>query len=90
MADSLPKSSVSPQVSVYECEITLKFRLLEESQVINNREHLLEVLMDAFSYGNDEFVETLDSQVDIVEVPAVEASPLMRRQLIRLSNRSQD
>jgi hypothetical protein len=77
MADSLPTSSVSPQVGVYECEITLKFRLLEESQVIN-------------SYGNDEFVETLDSQVDIVEVPAVEASPLMRRQLIRLSNRSRE
>ncbi|MEB3252973.1 MAG: Npun_R1517 family heterocyst differentiation transcriptional regulator [Cyanobacteriota bacterium] len=90
MADSLPKSSGSPQVGVYECEITLKFRLLEESQVMNNREHLLELLMDAFSYGNDEFVETLDSQVDIVEVPAVEASPLMRRQLIRLSNRSRD
>ncbi|MBU6229132.1 MAG: Npun_R1517 family heterocyst differentiation transcriptional regulator [Cyanobacteria bacterium REEB459] len=86
MASSARKSSIPTRVSVYECEITLKFRFLEENQVINNRDQLLEVLMDAFSYGNDEFFEALDSQVRVVEVPEVEASPLMRRQLIRLRN----
>ncbi len=88
MASSAKKTSIPPQVGVYECEITLKFRFLEENQVVNNREQLLEVLMDAFSYGNDDFVETLDSQVNVVQVAEVDASPLMRRQLIRLRNLS--
>lgn len=51
-----------------------------------DRDQLLELLIDAFSYGSDEFVEQLDSQVDISEVSEMQASPLMRRQLIRLRN----
>ncbi|MGF1568253.1 MAG: Npun_R1517 family heterocyst differentiation transcriptional regulator [Nodosilinea sp.] len=86
MATSVPQSSIESQVGVYECEITLKFRLLEENRVMSNRDRLLEVLVDAFSYGSDEFVETLASKVNVTEVSAVEASPLMRRQLIRLQN----
>jgi hypothetical protein len=86
MATSLPQSSVPSQVGVYECEVTLKFRLLEESRVMDKRERLLELLIDAFSYGSDEFVEALESQVDVTEISEVEASPLMRRQLIRLRN----
>jgi hypothetical protein len=86
MATSLPQSSVQSQVGVYECEVTLKFRLLEESRVMGKRERLLELLIDAFSYGSDEFVEALESQVDVTEISEVEASPLMRRQLIRLRN----
>lgn len=88
MTSFVKKTSTPPQVGVYECEITLKFRFLEENQVVNNSEQLLEVLMDAFSYGNDDFVEALDSQVNVVQVPEVDASPLMRRQLIRLRNLS--
>ncbi|XGB42434.1 MAG: Npun_R1517 family heterocyst differentiation transcriptional regulator [Nodosilinea sp. LVE1205-7] len=86
MPPSARKSSAPAQVGIYECEITLKFRFLEENQVIDNRDRLLEVLVDAFSYGNDEFVEALDSHVNVVQVPEVDASPLMRRQLIRLRN----
>ncbi|MEA5452213.1 Npun_R1517 family heterocyst differentiation transcriptional regulator [Leptolyngbya sp. CCNP1308] len=86
MATSAPRPSVKPQVGVYECAITLKLRILEESHVMADREHLLEQLIDAFSYGSDEFVEQLDAQVEVAEVAEIQASPLMRRQLIRLRN----
>jgi len=86
MANSAPTPSTDTQVGVYECEITLRFRILEENHVIHNREHLLELLLDAFSYGSDEFVESLAAQVEVAEVSPVAASPLMRRQLIRLQN----
>ncbi|MBD2230035.1 Npun_R1517 family heterocyst differentiation transcriptional regulator [Phormidium tenue] len=86
MATSAPRPPVEPQVGVYECAITLKFRILEESHVMADREHLLEQLIDAFSYGSDEFVEQLDAQVEVAEVAELQASPLMRRQLIRLRN----
>jgi len=86
MATSAPHPAAEAQVGVYECAITLKFRILEESGVIANRDHLLELLIDAYSYGSDEFVEQLESQVDVSEVSEMAASPLMRRQLIRLRN----
>ena len=86
MATSAPRPSVEAQVGVYECAITLKFRILEDSHAMANRDHLLEQLLDAFSYGSDEFVEQLESLVEVNEVSAMDASPLMRRQLIRLRN----
>lgn len=86
MATSAPRSLTETQVGVYECAITLKFRLLEDGHVMADRDHLLELLLDAFSYGSDEFIEQLDSQVEVSEVSEIEASPLMRRQLIRLRN----
>lgn len=86
MATSASHSPLPSQVGVYECEITLKFRLIEESQVIEHQDHLLELLIDAFSYGSDEFVEALESQVKVMALEEVNASPLMRRQLIRLRN----
>lgn len=86
MATSVPHPSTDTQVGVYECTVTLKFRLLEENDVIANRDRMLELLMDAYSYGSDEFVEQLESCVEISEVSEMAASPLMRRQLIRLRN----
>jgi len=74
------------QVSVYECEIHLKFRLIEEKSVLRDREHLLELLLDAFAEGPDEFLETLQARVKAHEVSELEASPQMRRQLMRLRN----
>lgn len=74
------------EVSVYDCEVHLKFRLIEEKQALNDREQLLELLMDAFACGTDEYLETIEVQVDAQEIPEVEASPQMRRQLIRLRN----
>ena len=89
MVTSANLSPVELQVGVYECEITLKLRILEENRVMQNRDQLIELLIDAFSYGSDEFVEALHAHLSVTEVPEVEASPLMRRQLIRLRNTPQ-
>jgi hypothetical protein len=78
----------SSQIGVYECEVKLKFRLIEESLVHCDREQLLKLVIDAFSYGSDEYLESLQTEVDVQEVSDFEASPEMRRQLIRLRNAS--
>jgi len=83
-----PVQQGSPQIGVYECEVKLKFRLLEESLANCDREQLLQLLVDAFSYGSDEYLEPLHTEVNVQEVPEIEASPEMRRQLIRLRNAS--
>lgn len=74
------------EVGVYECEVNLKFRLIEEKAIFQDREQLLELLLEAFTYGNDEYMETLKVEVNTAAMPEVEASPKMRRQLIRLRN----
>ncbi len=76
-------------IGVYDCEITLKFRLLEDQSILRDRDRLLEVLLEAFSYGTDEYLETIDTKVNIREIPDTETSPQMRRQLIRLRNSHQ-
>ncbi|MGD1930954.1 MAG: Npun_R1517 family heterocyst differentiation transcriptional regulator [Leptolyngbyaceae cyanobacterium] len=87
MNPAIQQPASSP-VGVYECEVTLKFRLIEESLAHCDREQLLRLLVDAFSYGSDDYLEPLNTQVDIQEVPELEASPEMRRQLMRLRNAS--
>jgi hypothetical protein len=82
----LEHQPINSEFAVYDCEIRLKFRLIEEKQTLRDREHLLEMLLDAFSYGADEFLEPLNVHVEAEEVPEVQASPHMRRQLIRLRN----
>ena len=82
-------SAVQPpklQVGIYECEVTLKFRLIEEELVQCDREQLLRILVDAYSYGSDNYLETLNADVRVKEVAELEASPEMRRQVIRLRN----
>lgn len=79
-------SSDQPEIGVYDCEISLKFRLIEDKSVLGDRDRLLELLLDAFSYGSDECLETLRANVNIQEIPETETSPQMRRQLIRLRN----
>lgn len=76
----------NPEFSVYDCEIRLRFKLIEEKRVVQDREHLLEMLLDAFSYGADEYLEPAEIHVEALEVPETHASPQMRRQLIRLRN----
>ena len=83
-AASHPNQKV--EISVYECEIHLKFRLIEENCVLNDREKLLELLIDAFIAGADEYLEPLHSCVKTQEISELEASPQMRRQLMRLRN----
>jgi hypothetical protein len=76
------------EVSVYECEIHLKFRLIEEKGVLSDRDRLLELLIDAFTAGADEYLEPLHTDVKTQEISELDASPQMRRQLMRLRNSS--
>jgi len=76
------------EVGIFECEIHLKFRLIEENCVLNDREKLLELLIDAFTAGADEYLEPLHSCIKTQEISELEASPQMRRQLMRLRNSS--
>ncbi|MBW4417724.1 MAG: Npun_R1517 family heterocyst differentiation transcriptional regulator [Myxacorys californica WJT36-NPBG1] len=84
--DSLEYQPKAAEVSVYECEVHLKFRLIEEKGVLQDREQLLEMLIDAFSCGSDEYMEPMQVRVNAEEISELEASPQMRRQLIRLRN----
>jgi len=86
MKHDLEYQLCKPEVGVYECEIHLKFRMIEEKDAMGDRESLLEMLIDAFSSGIDDYMEPIQISVDAQEVPDVEASPQMRRRLIRLRN----
>ena len=82
-------STSDNNIGIYECELRLKFRIIEEDLTITNREQLIETLVDAFAYGSDEYLEPIDSEVDIAQLEDIaKASPQMRRQLIRLKNSS--
>ncbi|MFH7025359.1 MAG: Npun_R1517 family heterocyst differentiation transcriptional regulator [Heteroscytonema crispum UTEX LB 1556] len=83
---ALPRQANNPEVGVYECEIHLKFRLIEEKSLLSDRDQLLQVLLDALTEGSDEFLETLQASVKAHEVSELKASPQMRRQLMRLRN----
>lgn len=86
--DSLGYQSINPEVGVYDCEIHLKFRLIEEKAAICDREQLLEMLLDAFSCGADEYLEPVHVHAEVQEISEMDTSPQMRRQLIRLRNSS--
>lgn len=79
-------SSNSPDVGVYDCEIHLKFRLIEDREALGDREQLLENLLEAFTCGADECMQPLQVYVAAEEIAEVDATPEMRRQLIRLRN----
>lgn len=76
------------EVGVYDCEIHLKFRLIEEKGALSDREQLLETLLEAFACGADEYLEHIKVEVSAQELSEVDASPQMRRRLIRLRNSS--
>jgi hypothetical protein len=84
--DPLDYQTPPVEVGVYECEVRLKFRLIEEKGFPTDRDQLLEMLLDAFSYGSDEYLEPTDVQVKAEEISELDASPQMRRHLIRLRN----
>jgi hypothetical protein len=83
---ALPRQINNVEVGVYECEIHLKFRLIEEKSLLSDRDKLLEVLLDALTEGSDEFLEMLQQTVKIHDTSELKASPQMRRQLMRLRN----
>jgi hypothetical protein len=80
----------TPDVSIYECEVNLKFRLIEEKGALSpqniDREALLDTLLEAFGYGDDDFMEATMVQAKVNEMAETDASPEMRRRLIRLRN----
>ncbi|BDA67124.1 hypothetical protein DSM106972_067940 [Dulcicalothrix desertica PCC 7102] len=82
----LPRPINSVEVGVYECEIHLKFRLVEEKSLFSDRDQLLQVLLEALVDGSDDFIQTLQTAVKAHEVSEFKASPQMRRQLMRLRN----
>jgi len=84
--DSVEVQRTQAQFSVYECELNLKFRLIEEQGILSDRDALLEYLLEALACGQDEYLETIESNAQVQEVSEFEASPRMRRQLIRLRN----
>ncbi len=88
MGMSFDLSAQNNNVNIYECEVRLKFRIIEDQLTIDEVDNsaLLEALVDAYTYGDDEYLESLESQINIHEIQALEASPEMRRQLIRLRN----
>ena len=88
MGTSFDPSAQNENVNIYECEVHLKFRIIEEKLSMDegDPDALIESLVDAYSYGDDEYLESLESQLKIHEIQALEASPEMRRQLIRLRN----
>ena len=88
-SEATPCPDNQTEVSVYECEIHLKFRLIEEKGVLCDRANLLELLIDAFMIGTDDYLEPLQTRVATQEISELEASPEMRRQLMRLRNSSE-
>ncbi|BAU05305.1 MULTISPECIES: Npun_R1517 family heterocyst differentiation transcriptional regulator [Fischerella] len=87
----LPRQINNIEVGVYECEIHLKFRLIEEKSLLGDRDQLLQVLLDALlTEGSDEFLETLQASVKAQEISELKASPQMRRQLMRLRNSTEN
>lgn len=88
---ALPRQVSNIDVGVYECEIHLKFRLIEEKSILGeDRDQLLQVLLEALTEGADDFLETLYTTVKAHEVPELKASPQMRRQLMRLRNSTEN
>lgn len=86
MKHDIDYQPVSLEVGVYECEVRLKFRLIEEKGVLSDRDRLVELLLDAYACGSDEYMEPIHVHTDVQEISEIQASPQMRRQLIRLRN----
>ncbi len=87
-SDAASQPNQKVEISVYECEINLKFRLIEEKCALSDRDKLLDLLIDAFLAGSDDYLEPLHTSVKTQEISELDASPQMRRQLMRLRNSS--
>ncbi len=83
---SLKSQATQSDIGVYNCELHIKFTLIEEKDALSERDRLLEILLEALSCGTDDFLEHTEVNVRAHEIPEVEASATVRRQLIRLRN----
>ena len=84
--NSLECQLPQPEVSVYECEVRLKFRLIEEKGALNDQDELMDRLLEAFTCGTDDYLDSIQADAEVREIQEIEATPRMRRQLIRLRN----
>ena len=90
ISNSFGQQPPGSDVGVYECEIYLKFRLIEERCLPRDREQLLELLLEAFACSEDEGIERIKAKVRAQAVDdEIKLSPKLRRQLLRLRNSSQ-
>lgn len=87
-SNPLENQPAKPEIGIYDCEVHLKFKLIEDKSVLSDRDRLLEMLLDAFSCGADEYLEPIQVNVVAQEISETEASARMRRQVIRLRNSS--
>ncbi|MGF1538156.1 MAG: Npun_R1517 family heterocyst differentiation transcriptional regulator [Elainellaceae cyanobacterium] len=85
-SNSLKHQSARPEVGVYDCEVRLKFRLVEDEAILGDRERLLDRLLEAFACGPDEYLEPISAEAQVEAVSETHASAEMRRQVIRLRN----
>ncbi|MBW4660126.1 MAG: Npun_R1517 family heterocyst differentiation transcriptional regulator [Drouetiella hepatica Uher 2000/2452] len=87
LSEKIEGQTSHSEFAVYDCEINLKFRLIEEKQILNKRDgQLLQLLLDALAQGADAYLEPTKAEVKAQEVPDDKVSPRMRRHLIRLRN----
>jgi hypothetical protein len=76
-------------VGIYDIEINLRLRLIEEENTVNgDPDRLLDVLLDAVRCGEDSYLETTDAEVRTTRVVETDASPQMRQKLLWLRNQS--
>ncbi len=85
-SNSLQYQSDDSELGVYECELHLKFRLIQDKDAMDDRDELLDLLLDAFMSGEDDYLEPTEVEVKAQRISELMASPEMRRQLIRLRN----
>jgi len=88
--NSLDYQPSPSEINVYECQLNLKFRLIEEKGTLSDSDDLLEKLLEALTCGTDDYLEPVQMDVQVTELPETEASPKMRRQLMRLRNLMRD
>jgi NifB/MoaA-like Fe-S oxidoreductase len=87
---ALPRQINNVEVGVYECEIHLKFRLVEEKSMFADRDQLLQMLLEALVDSPEDFLEIMIAGVKAHEISEFKASPQMRRQLMRLRNSAEN
>ncbi|MFZ9739263.1 MAG: Npun_R1517 family heterocyst differentiation transcriptional regulator [Prochlorotrichaceae cyanobacterium] len=74
-------------VGVYDVEINLRVRLIEEDTTVNgDPDGLLDMVLNMLCSGGDDDVETTAAEIKTKLVSEIEASPKMRKQLLLARN----
>ncbi len=68
-SDAASKPNSNTEISVYECEVHLKFRLIEEKCALSDidRDKLLDLLIDAFTVGADDYLRNRDRHDEMAD-----------------------